>query len=50
MRFTLRILGIPVLSFDVEELVYEENEVVSVETETDVDDVPYGFSLPPVEA
>ena len=50
MRFTLRILGIPVLSFDVEELVYEENEVVSVGTETDVDDMPYGFSLPPVEA
>lgn len=50
MRFTLRILGIPVLSFDVEQLIYEENEVVSAGIDTDVDDVPYGFSLPPVEA
>lgn len=50
MRFTLRILGIPVLSFDVEQLIYEEDEVVSLDTEVDVDDVPYGFSLPPVEA
>jgi len=54
MRFTLRLFGLTLLSLDVEELVYDGGESVTLGTDTERDDdddeeLPFGFAQP-VEA
>lgn len=49
MRYTLRLFGLKIFSFDVEKLVYED-ESVELDSDTELadenDSTTYGFALP----